>query len=52
MEFVENCKGRLKLFYVWETSIIEDKNFNILTATERVSHLLKRNWTPEYIPLW
>ncbi|KAF7987838.1 hypothetical protein HCN44_003701 [Aphidius gifuensis] len=52
VEFVENCNERLKLFYVWETSIIEDENFDILTATKKVSYLLKRNWTPEYISPW
>ncbi|XP_034946625.1 F-box/LRR-repeat protein 21-like [Chelonus insularis] len=52
VEFVGLCKERLQILYIWETSLIEDTNFNISEATTQVSSLLGRKWMPESIPPW
>ncbi|XP_053595647.1 F-box/LRR-repeat protein 21-like [Microplitis demolitor] len=52
IEIVEICKNRLQILFIWETSLIEDTNFDVNEATLRVSSLLGRSWTPESIPPW
>lgn len=52
LEFVAQCADRLKILYVWETALNEDKGFDVAELSTRVSLLLGRSWVPEYIPLW
>ncbi|XP_012281024.1 F-box/LRR-repeat protein 21 isoform X2 [Orussus abietinus] len=52
VEFAALCGQRLHTLYVLETSLLDDSNFDITEASARVSKLLGRTWTPEYVPLW
>ncbi|XP_011297727.1 F-box/LRR-repeat protein 3-like [Fopius arisanus] len=52
VKFADICKDRLRILYVWETSLIEDGNFDVSEAVASVSSLLGRSWTPEYVPPW
>ncbi|XP_063979005.1 F-box/LRR-repeat protein 3-like [Diachasmimorpha longicaudata] len=52
VQFAKICKQRLQILYVWETSLIEDENFDIADAVSNVSSSLGRSWTPEYVPPW
>ncbi|XP_076236458.1 F-box/LRR-repeat protein 3 [Calliopsis andreniformis] len=51
LEFVTLCAKRLRILYVWETSLIEDSELDITKIPKKVSLLLGRTWVPEYIPL-
>ncbi|XP_043521426.1 F-box/LRR-repeat protein 3-like [Frieseomelitta varia] len=51
LEFVTLCAKRLRILYVWETSLIEDSELDIAKLSKNVSLLLGRTWVPEYIPL-
>ncbi|XP_015117055.1 F-box/LRR-repeat protein 21 isoform X2 [Diachasma alloeum] len=52
VQFAKICKQRLQILYVWETSLIEDENFDVADAVSSVSSSLGRSWTPEYVPPW
>ena len=51
LEFVTLCAKRLRILYVWETSLIEDSELDVTKLSKNVSLLLGRTWVPEYIPL-
>lgn len=52
VKFVELCSKRLQVLYVWETSLLEDSNYDLTQLISTVSTLLGRSWQPEYIPVW
>ncbi|XP_076643150.1 F-box/LRR-repeat protein 3 [Halictus rubicundus] len=51
LEFVTLCAKRLRILYVWETSLIEDFELDVTELSKKISQLLGRTWVPEYIPL-
>ncbi|XP_053994220.1 F-box/LRR-repeat protein 3-like isoform X2 [Hylaeus anthracinus] len=51
LEFVTVCAKRLRILYVWETSLIDDSDLDVAKVSKKVSSLLGRTWVPEYIPL-
>ena len=51
LEVVTLCAKRLRILYVWETSLIEDAELDVLKVSKKISVLLGRTWVPEYIPL-
>ncbi|CAL7951776.1 unnamed protein product [Xylocopa violacea] len=51
LEFVTICAKRLRILYVWETSLIEDSDLDVTEVSKNISLLLGRTWVPEYIPL-
>lgn len=50
LEFVTHCAKRLRILYVWETSLIEEPELDVTLVSKKVSLLLGRTWVPEYIP--
>ncbi|XP_076754554.1 F-box/LRR-repeat protein 3 [Xylocopa sonorina] len=51
LEFVTICAKRLRILYIWETSLIEDSELDVTEVSKNISLLLGRTWVPEYIPL-
>ncbi|CAK9831541.1 F-box/LRR-repeat protein 21 [Anthophora retusa] len=51
LEFVRLCAKRLRILYVWETSLTEDPDLDVMKVSKNISLLLGRTWVPEYIPL-
>ncbi|KOC63094.1 F-box/LRR-repeat protein 21 [Habropoda laboriosa] len=51
LEFVTLCAKRLRILYVWETSLTEDSELDVTKVSKNISLLLGRTWVPEYIPL-
>ncbi|XP_043289358.1 F-box/LRR-repeat protein 3-like [Venturia canescens] len=52
VDFVSRCRERLRVLYVWETSLIEDCELGIAETAAEISRLLGRPWVPEYVPPW
>ncbi|XP_015601396.1 F-box/LRR-repeat protein 3 [Cephus cinctus] len=51
-EFVRLLGNSLRELYIWEISLIDDSKCDTNELIAKVSSLLGRTWTPEYVPLW
>ncbi|PSN30125.1 F-box/LRR-repeat protein 21 [Blattella germanica] len=52
VKFAHICGPRLKELYVMEECLVEDAQYDVMKACKRVSELIGREWTPEFMPVW